>query len=148
MDGIKGSLERSEAEGIPCPAQPPVWQRLYKSAGNCSKRLAFASLHQQPTLCSITADLTNLEYLRWSYGNLNFAVNTLVGKLQKLGAKRGQPVTTFLYNGAEFIMAFWAAHKLVVHLWRSILEVSSTVMRLPTCFAWLVYPSYWCRTAM
>ncbi|KAL8892032.1 MAG: hypothetical protein Q9215_001034 [Flavoplaca cf. flavocitrina] len=34
------------------------------------------------------------------------------GKLQKLGARTGQPITAFLYNGAEFIMAFWAAHKL------------------------------------
>ena len=96
MDDINGSLERSEAEGIPCPAQLPAWQRLYKSAANCSKRLALASLHQPPTLYGITADLTNLEYLRWSYRDLNIAVNTLAGKLQELGAKRGQPVTTFL----------------------------------------------------
>ena len=112
MGDINESLERSEAEGIPCPAQPPVWQRLYKSAVTCSKRLALASLHQPPTLYGVTTDLTNLEYLRWSYSDLNFAVNTLAGKLRQLGAKRGQPLTTFLYNGAEFIMAFWAAHKL------------------------------------
>lgn len=112
MDDSNGSVERSEAEGTPCPAQPPVWQRLYKSAAACSERLALASLHQSPTLYGITSNVTNLEYLRWSYNDLNVAVNTLAGQLQKLGAKRGQPVTTFLYNGAEFIVAFWAAHQL------------------------------------
>lgn len=112
MGDTNASLERSQAEGIPCPAQPPVWQRLSNSAATCSKRLALASLHQSPTLYGIATELTNSRYLRWSYNDLNFAINTLAGKLQKLGAKRGRPVTTFLYNGAEFIMAFWAAHKL------------------------------------
>ncbi|KAL8754104.1 MAG: hypothetical protein Q9199_004570 [Rusavskia elegans] len=112
MGDTNASLERSEAEGIPCPAQPPVWQRLSNSAATCSKRLALASLHQSPTLYGIATELTNSGYLRWSYNHLNFAVNTLAGKLQKLGAKRGRPVTTFLYNGAEFVMAFWVAHKL------------------------------------
>ncbi|KAL8646254.1 MAG: hypothetical protein Q9226_006947 [Calogaya cf. arnoldii] len=112
MGDTNGSLERSEAEGIPCPAQPPVWQRLYNSAATRSERLALASLHQPPNLYGIAADDTDSEYLRWSYNHLSFAVNTLAGKLQKLGAKPGQPLTTFLYNGAEFIMAFWAAHKL------------------------------------
>ncbi|CAO1598074.1 hypothetical protein XANCAGTX0491_001847 [Xanthoria calcicola] len=106
------SMERSEAEGIPCPAQPPVWQRLSHAATTCSTRLALASLHQPPALYGIATEVTAPGYLRWSYGHLNRAVNTLAGKLQKLGAMPGQPVTTFLDNGAEFIMAFWAAHKL------------------------------------
>ncbi|KAL8698938.1 MAG: hypothetical protein Q9224_001626 [Gallowayella concinna] len=112
MSDINGSVERSEAEGIPCPAQPPVWQRLHNSAVACSKRLALASLHQPPTLYGIAAHSTNHEYLRWTYNDLDLAVNTLAGELQSLGAKRGLPVTTFLYNGVEFVMAFWAAHKL------------------------------------
>ena len=112
MDDSNTSIKRSEGEGIPCPAQPPVWQRLCNSAVTCSEMLALASLHQSPTLYGIAAEATNSGYLRWSYNDLNFAVNTLAGRLQKLGARPGQPVTTFLYNGAEFVMAFWAAHRL------------------------------------
>ncbi|KAL8961911.1 MAG: hypothetical protein Q9193_001606 [Seirophora villosa] len=109
---MNASVERSEAEGIPCPTHPPVWHRLRNSAVSYSKRLALASLHQPPTLYAIAADSTNHEYLRWTYDHLNIAVNTLARELQNLGAKPGQPVATFLYNGAEFVMAFWAAHKL------------------------------------
>ncbi|KAL9013369.1 MAG: hypothetical protein Q9173_001941 [Seirophora scorigena] len=112
MGHMNASVERSEAEGIPCPTHPPVWHRLRSSAVSYSKRLALASLHQPPTLYGIAADSTHPDYLRWTYNHLNIAVNTLARELQKLGAKPGQPVSTFLYNGAEFVMAFWAAHKL------------------------------------
>ncbi|KAL8970633.1 MAG: hypothetical protein Q9197_003714 [Variospora fuerteventurae] len=104
--------ERSEAEGVPCPVQPLIWQRLHNSAITYSKRLALASLHQSPTLYGVAAGSTTNEYLRWTYNDLNLAVNTLAGNLQKLGVKRGAPVATFLSNRAEFVMAFWAAHKL------------------------------------
>ena len=104
--------ERSETEGTPSPVHPPVWHRLHKSAVTYSNRLALASLHQPPTLYGIATDVTNNEYLRWSYKELAFGVDTLTGKLRRIGVKRGQPVATFLYNGVEFVMAFWAAHKI------------------------------------
>ncbi|KAL8653565.1 MAG: hypothetical protein Q9210_002019 [Variospora velana] len=106
------NTERSEAEGVPCPAQPPIWQRLHNSALTCSKRLALASLHQSPTLYGVAAGSTTNDYLRWTYNDLYLVVNTLAGKLQKLGLKPGLPLATFLSNGAEFLVAFWAAHKL------------------------------------
>lgn len=112
MGDSNGYGAQSEAEGIPCPIHPPVWQRLHKSAVTCSSKLALASFHQSPTLYGVATGPTNSKYLRWSYNDLNLAINTLAGNLQRLGAKSGQPVATFLYNGAEFIMAFWAAHKL------------------------------------
>lgn len=112
MGDINGVVQRSEAEGIPCPLHPPVWKRLHKSAVTCPNRLALASFHQPSTLYGIASDPTNSNYLRWSYNDLNLAVNKLAGNLQKLGVERGQPLATFLYNGAEFVMAFWAAHKL------------------------------------
>ena len=112
MGHVNGGFEPSEAEGIPCPNHPPVWQRLHKSAVTCSDRLALASFHQPSTLYGIAKASIHNKYLRWSYNELNLAVNTLASNLQKLGVRRGQPVATFLYNGAEFVMAFWAAHKL------------------------------------
>lgn len=112
MSDLTGVTELSEAEGNPCPSEPPVWQRLHRSALTCSTRLAVASLHQPPGLYDIDSDLGSKEYLRWSYANLGVAVNRLAKSLQNLGAKRGVAVATFLYNDVEFIMAFWAAHKI------------------------------------
>ena len=112
MGDTNGLIELSEAEGVSCPVHSPVWQRLHRSSVACSNRLALASFHQSPTLYGIIDASRSNTYLRWSYKDLNLAVNTLAGNLQKLGVKRGQPVATFLYNGAEFVIAFWAAHKL------------------------------------
>ncbi|KAL8797277.1 MAG: hypothetical protein Q9195_000430 [Heterodermia aff. obscurata] len=112
MGDINGFVDRSEAEGILCPVHPPVWQRLHEAAVSCSNKLALASFHQPPTLYGIANASRNNRYLRWSYHDLNLAINRLAGNLQKIGVKRGQPVAAFLYNGAEFVMAFWAAHKL------------------------------------
>ena len=112
MCDINGTVEQSEAEGIPCPVHPPVLQRLQKSAVACSNRLALASFHQPPSLYGIANASSNNRYLRWSYQDLNLAADTLAWNLQELGVKRGQPMVTFLYNCAEFVMAFWAAHKL------------------------------------
>lgn len=107
-----GDVAQSEAEGIPCPVHPPVWQRLHNSVANCSDKLAVACLRQSPSLYAFATHSTENKYLRWSYNDLDHAVNTLAVNLQKVGVKRGQAVATFLYNGVEFIMAFWAAHKL------------------------------------
>ena len=112
MGDISGFVERSEAEGTPCPVHPPVWQRLHKSAVDWPNRLALAVSHQPATLYGIAKASSNNSYLRWSYNDLSLAVNILAGNLQKLGVKRGQHLATFLYNDAEFVMAFWAAHKL------------------------------------
>ena len=133
MGDISGFVERSEAEGTPCPIHPPVWQRLHKSAVDWPNRLALAVSHQPATLYGIAKASSNNRYLRWSYNDLSLGVNILAGNLQKLGVKRGQPLATFLYNGAEFVMAF------CVHSYRRILEVLSTLRRLPTCFGWLEF---------
>lgn len=112
MGDITGNAELSEAKGGPCPVEPPVWQRLHSSALTCSNKLAVASFHQPPRLYGIDADPGTKAYLRWSYADLNVAVDRLAKSLQDLGVKRGKAVATFLYNDVEFIMAFWAAHKL------------------------------------
>lgn len=112
MGDITRTSALSEAKGAPCPVEPPVWQRLHNAALTFSTRLAVASLHQPPKLYDIDKDPGSKAYLRWSYADISIAVDRLAKSLQDLGAKRGQAVATFLYNGVEFVMAFWAAHKL------------------------------------
>lgn len=117
MDGITGidgpQLQLlSEGYGGACPVEPRVWSRLQTSAWNSASRLAVASLHQPPGLYNIITDAGSDTYLRWTYTHLSVAVDRLAGSLQRLGAKRGTAVATLLSNGVEYIIAFWAVHKL------------------------------------
>ena len=112
MSSVSGGIELSEANGGPCPVESPIWQRLYNSTLICSQRLAVASLHQPPDLYSIAVGLARRPYLCWTYSELSIAVDRLAASLERLGAERGKAVATFLYNGVEFVLAFWAAHKL------------------------------------
>ena len=102
----------SQADGPPCPIQRPIWQRLNDSALTFSNRLAVASLHQAPQLYDIDNNPASKKYLRWTYADLKVGVDRLAANLEALGAKRGLAVATFLYNGVEYVLAAWAAHKL------------------------------------
>lgn len=109
---MSGISKLSEAYGGPCPVEPPVWQRLHNTALARSNRLAIASIHQPPELYSIDAKFSSKAHLRWTYAELSVAVDRLATSLEGIGAERGKAVATFLYNGVEFILVFWAAHKL------------------------------------
>ncbi|WLR50270.1 fatty acid--CoA ligase [Bacillus tianshenii] len=49
---------------------------------------------------------------RWSYQQLNAKVNQFAAALQKLGVKKGDVVSTFLYNTSEFVIALFASAKI------------------------------------
>ncbi|KAF4983472.1 hypothetical protein FZEAL_1201 [Fusarium zealandicum] len=103
------NLDLSEAYGKPCPVEPPLWSQLQRSADDFPDRLAIASVHQPAQLYDIAS---SSEYLRWSYSQLSTAVDTFAASLERLGARPGEAVATFLDNGVEFVLAFWTAHKL------------------------------------
>lgn len=103
----------SEAFGGACPVEPPVWHRLHDSVASFPSRLAVASLHQPASLYGISPPCdSKAEYLRWSYAELNIAVERFAQSLTRLGAVRGKALATFVHNGIEFVLAFWAAHKI------------------------------------
>lgn len=110
--GSNGASEPSEANGGTCPVEPSVWQRLHAAASHHSGRIAIASLHQPSALYNIDVSSAGKDHLRWTYAELQTAVDRLAISLEGLGAKRGKAIATFLFNGVEFILAFWAAHKL------------------------------------
>jgi acyl-CoA synthetase (AMP-forming)/AMP-acid ligase II len=115
-DNIKCTrLQLSEANGGACPVVPRVWERLHSSAHSYPARLAVANFYQLPQLYGIDVDFERKAYLRWSYAQLSIAVDRLARSLEVLEASRGKSVATFLYNGIEFIITFWAAHKLGCH---------------------------------
>ena len=105
-------VELSQADGDHCPAEPPIWQRLQKAALEHENRLAVISIHQPPNLYNIDSTSVNKRYLQWTFAQLSNAVDRLSSGLVSHGIRRGEALATFLHNGAEFIIAFWAAHKL------------------------------------
>ena len=112
MGSQSGPVELSQADGDHCPAEPPIWQRLQKAALEHEDRLAVISVHQPPSLYKIDSTSVNKRYLQWTYAQLSSAVDRLSSGLTSHGVRRGEALATFLHNGAEFIIAFWAAHKL------------------------------------
>ncbi|KAK0389845.1 hypothetical protein NLU13_3418 [Sarocladium strictum] len=116
----------SEAQGQACPTEPCIWDRLLRSASSFPERLAVACLHQPSSLYRIAvpaaaadaagagagADDNDKDYLRWTYSDLKIAVDRLADSLLRLGVGRGDVLASCLDNGIEFVMVYWAAHKL------------------------------------
>lgn len=106
------SATLSEASGRPLPAgQSSVWDSLQTSALTWKDRVALVCFHQKADLYEIDLDCS-APYLRWTYENLVIAVERFAGNLVDLGVQPGQSIATFLPNGVEFVITFWAAHKL------------------------------------
>lgn len=95
---------------------PTLWHRFRGSGATYPNELALACLHQPHDLYGISAHAPHetkpCEYLRWTYKQLLAGVDTFAHNLKRLGVEPGMPISTFLYNGAEYALAMWAAHKL------------------------------------
>lgn len=89
---------------------PPIWERLAGAAKDNHDKLALACLHQPSDLYGI--DKCGSSYLKWSYRDLITAVDLVSSGLQAQGVGAGSTLACFLGNGAEFVLLFWAAHKL------------------------------------
>ncbi|KPM38310.1 hypothetical protein AK830_g8217 [Neonectria ditissima] len=112
MGLMTATPQLSEAFGGPCPEEGSIWQRLLDSSVKFPERLAVASLYQPASLYGIAADSPESAYLRWSYAKLKTAVDIFARNLVRVGVRRGEALATFLHDGVEFIVAFWAAHQL------------------------------------
>ena len=89
---------------------PPIWERLARAAKDNHDKLALACLHQPSDLYGINN--SGRSYLNWSYHDLITAVDLVSSGLQAQGVGAGSTLACFLGNGAEFVLLFWAAHKL------------------------------------
>lgn len=111
MSNLDTPSQLSEASGHAWAEEPlPIWQKLSQSRGDFSDKLALTCLHQPADLYGINESPG--AYLRWSYSALNRAVEYFSQHLLHLGVRKGDAIGTFLNNGAEFVIAFWTAHKL------------------------------------
>ena len=102
----------SESEGPPCPSEPAVRDRLSAAANKFPSKLAVASLHQSPALYGVGQSFPDTGYLRWTYAELNGAVDIVCDNLLRVGITQKTPLVSFLYNEVEFVLTFWSAHKL------------------------------------
>ncbi|KAK9797878.1 putative Acyl- synthetase family member 2 mitochondrial [Seiridium cardinale] len=102
----------SEVIGDPHHAEPAVLQRLKTAASRNDKRLAVVSTYQQADLYGISTNKAGHEYLRWSYAELEVAVDKFVSSLSHFGIREGERIATFLPNGVEFLVAYWGALRL------------------------------------
>ncbi|KAI0138789.1 hypothetical protein BJ166DRAFT_489906 [Pestalotiopsis sp. NC0098] len=102
----------SEAIGHPHPAEPAILQRLKTAASENQERIAVVSTYQKADLYGISTNANGDEYLRWSFGNLEAAVDKLVASLLHSGVCEGDRIATFLPNGVEFLISYWAALRL------------------------------------
>lgn len=102
----------SEAIGHPHPAEPAILQRLKTAASENQEKIAVVSTYQKADLYGISANANGDEYLRWSFSNLEAAVDKLVASLLHSEVHDGDRIATFLPNGVEFLIAYWAALRL------------------------------------
>jgi acyl-CoA synthetase (AMP-forming)/AMP-acid ligase II len=109
----------SEEYGGPVPEiLPTCWERFHSLVENYPEDLALVSMHHASKLYSIP----NLDYddeayneqpyLRWNYHGLGTAVDEFAAGLLAFGVRKGMPLITFLANGAEHMIAAFAANKI------------------------------------
>lgn len=99
----------SEAIGHPHPAEPAILKRLKTAASENQEKIAVVGTYQKADIYGISTNANGDGYLRWSFTDLEAAVDKLVASLLHSGLCEGDRIATFLPNGVEFLIAFWAA---------------------------------------
>ncbi|KAJ5750714.1 hypothetical protein N7533_007742 [Penicillium manginii] len=108
----------NELHGRPLPnPDRTLYGVFYENIVKYPEIVALVSTHQPPTLYGISSvpiDSANSEpeYLRWTYRDLDRAIQRLAISLQSLGLKRGDPLVMFMPNVAEYVIATWAAYQI------------------------------------
>jgi acyl-CoA synthetase (AMP-forming)/AMP-acid ligase II len=78
--------------------------------------LALVCTHQLSDLYGISSaplyDEQGVSYLRWTYGNLECAIQRFANGLKSRGLQKGDPVMMFTANNAEYIIATWAIYRI------------------------------------
>lgn len=113
------AVTMSEDYGSPLPDEmPSSWDRLQRVIKNMPEALALVAMHQPAGLYGLpNVDLEDesykqAPYLRWNYRTFSMAIDRLAAGLQAHGVRKGMPLITFLPNGAERLLAYFAANKL------------------------------------
>ncbi|KAJ5171766.1 hypothetical protein N7492_004359 [Penicillium capsulatum] len=107
-----------ELHGPPLPdPEKSLHEVFYQNVVKYPDAVALVSTPQPSTLYGIpSVPLDNSqhepEYLRWTYRDLDRAIQRLVIGLQSRGLKRGDPLVIFMPNTVEYVIATWAAYRI------------------------------------
>ncbi|CAG7947345.1 unnamed protein product [Penicillium nalgiovense] len=108
----------SELHGPPLPdSDTTLHEVFHRNVVKYPDAVALVSTQQASTLYEIPSlpiGSANREadYLRWTYRDLDRAIQRFVIGLQSRGLKRGDPLIMFMPNTAEYVIATWAAYQI------------------------------------
>lgn len=108
----------SELHGPPLPESDTTLDGVfYQNVVKYPDAVALISTQQSSTLygipsLAIDGAKREADYLRWTYRDLNRAIQRLVTGLQSRGLKKGDPLVIFMPNTAEYVIATWAAYRI------------------------------------
>ncbi|KAK2766744.1 putative NRPS-like protein biosynthetic cluster [Arachnomyces sp. PD_36] len=107
-----------ELRGPPLPeSSTTLYEVFYQNVVKYPDALALISTQQASTLygipsLAIDSAKQEADCLRWTYRDLDCAVQRLVAGLQSRGLKKGDPLIIFMPNTAEYVIATWAAYRI------------------------------------
>lgn len=108
----------SELHGPPLSdSDTTLHEVFYRNVTKYPDAVALVSTQQASTLYGIPSlpiDSAKREadYLRWTYRDLDRAIQRLVIGLKSRGLKRGDPLIMFMPNTAEYVISTWAAYQI------------------------------------
>ncbi|RFU25075.1 hypothetical protein B7463_g11258, partial [Scytalidium lignicola] len=111
-------LPPSELHGPPLPdSNTALHGMFYQNVVEHPDTVALVSTQQTSTLYGISglpigSAEREADCLRWTYRDLDCAIQLLVVGLQSRGLKRGDPLIIFMPNTAEYVIATWAAYQI------------------------------------
>ncbi|KAF7530103.1 hypothetical protein PCG10_005079 [Penicillium crustosum] len=111
-------LPSSELHGPPLPdGEKTLHEVFYQNVMKYPDITALVSTKQASTLYGIQnlpdASAENeVDYLRWTYRDLDRAIQRFVINLRSRGLKSGDPLVIFMPNTAEYVIATWAAYQI------------------------------------
>lgn len=127
-------IQLSESDGpvLPDTALTPN-ERWLQNVLNHHDVLALICTHQASDLYGISSaplcnDKQRATYLRWTYRDLDRAIQLFANGLKARGLGKGDPLLIFMANIAEYVIATWAAYRIgCVHVPINPKNLSNTV---------------------
>lgn len=110
-------LQLSELDGPPLPHTTLSLNGLFQQIVlKFPGTEALVCTHQRSELYGIIPsagkDGFKASFLRWTYQDLNRAIERFAHGLRSLGIRRGDPLVMFMTNTAEYVISLWAAYRI------------------------------------
>lgn len=108
----------SGLHGPPLPEpETTLYEAFYQNVVKYPNTVALISTQQTSVLygipsLAIHSAKCEAGYLRWTYQDLDRAIQRLATGLQSRGLKKGDPLVIFIPNTAEYVIATWAAYRI------------------------------------